>query len=69
MLINISHCKQFALEASAGRAHKFTRVSREYLEDLDSRVRELIRKDLRGLPSVGKTIYPAVRAHKKEDGA
>lgn len=55
-LINRSQVKQFALESSKVRAHKFTRVSGEFLFNCEAYLKEHIRSYVRRLPSKGKTI-------------
>jgi hypothetical protein len=52
--INAKHTKQYALEVP--RAHKFTRVSRSFLERIDAKVRALITAEVQSLPSKGETI-------------
>ncbi len=66
MLINRSHCKSLALELAGRRPHKFSRVSAEYLDYVDGRVRQMMVQDIAALPSIGKTVYPPVRAGKEE---
>ena len=36
----------------------FTRISKEYLEKLDARVRIMIQKDIDTHPTIGKTFKP-----------
>jgi len=55
-LINKAACKKFALEIAKLRFHKFTRVSKEFLDDMDACLRATIRTRVNGLPSSGKTI-------------
>jgi hypothetical protein len=56
--INAKSCREFALEAA--RTHRpaqpFERVSKEFLEQIDREVRNLIIRRVQGMPSVGKTI-------------
>ena len=56
--INQKNCREFTLEAARTHrpAHPFDRVSREFLEQLDREVRNLIIQKVKALPSVGKTI-------------
>lgn len=56
MLINKTKVKQFALEVAATRPHTFTRVSAEFLDTIEARVRNMIETHVATLPSVGKTI-------------
>ncbi len=55
-LINKKRVKQFALEMAKTRAHKFTRVSGEFLLKCEANLKEFIRNQVRRLPSKGKTI-------------
>ena len=63
--MSIWNKKQIKIEikaiAETARAHKFSIVSNEYLEDLERRVKHLIREDIKRLPSKGKTIFPVIR--------
>ena len=56
--INQKNCRDFTLEAAKVHrpAHPFERVSKEFLEQLDREVRNLIINKVKTLPSVGKTI-------------
>lgn len=56
MLLNKKQLKAFALGCAANRAHKFTRVSQEFVDRAEFALREWVRKDIERLPSVGKTI-------------
>jgi hypothetical protein len=55
-LINRKHVKEFALEMAKGRTHKFTRVGGEFFLKCEANMKEFIRKYVRSIPSVGKTI-------------
>lgn len=55
-LLNRSACKQFALECAKGRFHKFTRVSKEFLESIEFTVMSTIRQKVASMPSKGKTL-------------
>ena len=57
-LINKKHVKAFALEMAKSRAHKFTRVSGDFLLLCEGNLKEFIRNHIRRLPSKGKTITP-----------
>jgi hypothetical protein len=48
--------KVFALEIAKSRAHKFTRVSSDFLVKCEANLKEFIRNSVRRLPSKGKTI-------------
>ena len=47
--------------AETARAHKFTIISNEYLDDLEWRIARMVREDIKQLPSKGKTVYPLIR--------
>ena len=47
--------------AETSRAHKFTIISNEYLDDLERRIENMVREDIKRLPSKGKTVYPLIR--------
>lgn len=51
-----SAVKKLALEIARNRSHKFTRVSAEFLCDMDARLRGMIISHVHGLPSKGMTI-------------
>jgi hypothetical protein len=48
--------KEFALECAKGRYHKFTRVSKEFIESVEFNVMSVIRQKVAGMPSKGKTL-------------
>jgi hypothetical protein len=56
ILINRSQVRQFALESAKVRAHRFTRVSSEFLFTCEAHLKEFVRAYVRRLPSKGKTI-------------
>ncbi len=56
MLINRSKVKEFALEMAKHRAHKFTRVGRDFFIKCEANLRTFIRNQVHNLPSKGKTI-------------
>lgn len=55
-LINKRAVKIFSLELGQARFHKFTRVSADFLIEVEGVVKDYIRRKIEGLPSVGKTI-------------
>ena len=57
-LINKKHVKAFALEMATTRAHRFTRVSGDFLLLCEGHLKEFIRHHVHRLPSKGKTITP-----------
>ena len=56
MIINRRKVKLFALEMAKTRAHKFTRVGREFYIKCEANLKEFIRNQVQRHPSVGKTI-------------
>lgn len=56
--INAAKCKAYALHvAGTGiRYHKFTRVSRRFLENINDKVRSMICNEVTDAPSKGKTL-------------
>lgn len=56
MLINRRKVKQFTLEMAKSRAHKFTRVSSDFLLKCEGQLKAYIRDQVHRLPSKGKTI-------------
>lgn len=66
MLINRAHVKRALLDASASmRGGKFTRVSNDALEFLESRLRSEITALVRSHPSMGKTVMPPYSTKKE----
>jgi hypothetical protein len=59
---------QFKAIAENARAHKFTIISNEYLDDLEARIEIMVHEDIKRLPSKGKTVYPVIRHTKWEVG-
>ena len=55
-LLNKKAVKTFALSIGQERYHKFTRVSAELFVEVESVVREYLKRKIESLPSVGKTI-------------
>lgn len=56
-LLNKSKVREFALQLSAeNRGGKFTRVSSEFVDRVESKLRNLIRQEIHSLPSVGVTL-------------
>ena len=56
MMINRRKVKLFALEMAKSRAHKFTRVGREFIDRCEAQLKNYIRDQIHRHPSVGKTI-------------
>ena len=54
--LNKKHVKEFALEMTKDRAHKFSRVGGEFLLKCEGRLKDFIASYVRQLPSRGKTI-------------
>lgn len=55
-LINRSKVKAHALECAKSRAHKFTRVSKLFLDEVEAHVRVHVANKVQALPSKGKTL-------------
>jgi hypothetical protein len=56
-LLNKAKVREFALQLSAeNRGGKFTRVSSEFIERIESKVRNLVRQEIHSHPSVGCTL-------------
>lgn len=51
----------FKAIAETARAHKFSIISEEYLDDLEARINMMVLDDIKRLPSKGKTVYPLIR--------
>jgi hypothetical protein len=56
MMINRRKVKLFALEMAKSRAHKFTRVSKEFIDRCEAQLKNYIRDQVHRHPSIGKTI-------------
>jgi len=56
ILINRRQVRQFALESARVRAHRFTRVSSEFLFTCEAHLKQFVLAYVRRLPSKGKTI-------------
>jgi hypothetical protein len=56
VLINRTKVKEFALEMAKHRAHKFTRVGRDFFIKCEVNLKTFIRSQVHSLPSKGKTI-------------
>lgn len=55
-LINATNVKQLSLHLAEQRAHKFTRVSKDFLERVEARLRNIIIDEVKDHPSKGKTL-------------
>jgi len=56
MMINKRKVKLFALEMAKTRAHKFTRVGKEFYDRCEVNLKNYIRSQVHSHPSKGKTI-------------
>lgn len=56
MMINRRKVKLFALEMAKSRAHKFTRVGKEFYDRCEVSLKNFIRDAVQRHPSKGKTI-------------
>jgi hypothetical protein len=55
-LLNKKAVKEFALAIAEIRVTPFTRVSQEFISDLEQRVQDIVRDSVRNHPTKGKTI-------------
>jgi hypothetical protein len=55
-LLNRRQVRQYTLEQARSRAHKFSRVGKEFYAKCETHLREFIRNYVHRLPSKGKTI-------------
>ncbi len=56
MLINQRKVREFALAMAQSRAHKFTRVGKDFFIKCEGYLKNFIRSEVHRLPSKGKTI-------------
>jgi hypothetical protein len=56
MMINRRKVKLFALEMAKSRAHKFTRVGKEFYDRCEVNLKEFIRNQVHRHPSKGMTL-------------
>lgn len=62
MLINRASVKRLALDLARQRfqgtqfEHKYTRVSKEFLDEIEASVRRFTGERIRNMPTMGKTI-------------
>jgi hypothetical protein len=56
MMVNRRKVKMFALEMARSRAHKFTRVGKEFYDRCEVSLKQFIRDQVHRHPSKGKTI-------------
>jgi hypothetical protein len=55
-LLNRSSIRAFALRQAEVRGHKFTRVSKDFYDRIDRKLREIIAAEIHSMPSAGATI-------------
>lgn len=55
-LIIRSAVRAYAMHCASKRHHKFTSVSEEFLQLIEAKTRDTIRRHIESLPSKGKTI-------------
>jgi hypothetical protein len=66
-MINRNACKVHALTLSRElRNGKFTRISAEFLDDIESMVRNRIEHTVRTAPSMGKTLYSPTHGSQED---
>jgi len=56
LLVNRSRLRRFVLDVASQRRHRFTRVSEQFIEQVDAHLRTWVREYVQSLPSKGKTI-------------
>ena len=56
MIVNRAHLKRYAKDWCAANRPRFTRVSEDFVERMDATLKNVINRELHGLPSVGKTV-------------
>lgn len=56
IIINETRLRNFALSCAEQRAHRFERVSKEFIERMDARLKAMVADEIKRLPSKGKTI-------------
>ena len=56
MLINKKAVKQYTLDYCLKNRSKFTRISNQFFDNMDSQLRNMIDKYVQSLPSIGKTV-------------
>ena len=55
-LICEAHVKKYALDVAKQRHHKFNRVSKKFLNELNAKVRNMVHRAVTSHRSVGQTI-------------
>lgn len=55
-VLNKKAVRRLALDLAKRRTHKFTRVSEEFIDRIDSSVKLLVLREIESLPSKGRTI-------------
>ena len=56
-LLNKSKVREFALQLSTeNRGGKFTRVSSDFIDRIEAKLRNIIRQEIHAHPSVGTTL-------------
>lgn len=56
MIVNKARVKRFTKDWCAAHRPKFTRVSNEFVERMDARLKVIIADELHRMPSKGKTV-------------
>jgi hypothetical protein len=69
-LLNWAHAKKLIEAEATGRAkwRDGVRVSREWEEYIEGRIREIVKAGVWGAPTIGRTSYPPVRRKESVDG-
>jgi len=55
-LLSKTHVRQFALDASQTMGRPFTRVSQEFIDEVEADLRQMVLKKIRTRPSIGITL-------------
>lgn len=56
IVVNQKAIRRLALDLAQKRAHKFTRVSQDFVNRIDASVKMLVLREVEALPSKGRTI-------------
>ena len=56
LILNRSAARRYALEFARANRPKFTRVSQEFLDRIEARVKALIQAEVQRHPSLGVTL-------------
>lgn len=65
--INSARVKKLALGLCEKRGGKLTRVSKEFLDCVNDEVRRYVQNAVMTAPTIGKTLFPAIRPAKVKE--